>query len=198
MHTVGIDEAGRGALAGPVVVAVVAVPIGFSSRVSNLPRLRDSKKLSPAQRNVWFDYIKNTPGIFYTSARVYPRPIDRKNIAVSANIAASRALDRMLERSKIRPRSIMLDGSLYLHSTHHRDLHAKTIIRGDERFISIKFASIVAKVTRDAYMTRLHKKFPAYEFPRHKGYGTELHRTLIMTHGPSNAHRLTYLKNWVE
>jgi len=198
MYTVGIDEAGRGALAGPVVVAVVAIPSSFTSRVRTLPRLRDSKKLSPIQRNVWFDYIKNTHDIFYTSARVYPGPIDRKNISVSANIAASRALDRMFERFGIHPRLIMLDGSLYLHSTSHSDLNAKTIIRGDEKFVSIKLASIVAKVTRDTYMIRLNKKFPAYEFPRHKGYGTELHRSLINTHGPSSAHRLTYLKNWVE
>jgi len=183
MYTIGIDEVGRGALAGPVVVAAVALPKGFYPRQVGLPPLRDSKRLSHRQRVIWFDYLKAQPEVFYASARVYQSQIDRKNIARAANIAASRALDRMLEYFPIDEFSIFLDGSLYLGSTRHKDLRARTVIRGDEKFISIRLASIVAKVTRDAYMTRLNERYPAYEFPQHKGYGTELHRAMIRKHG---------------
>jgi len=198
MYVIGVDEAGRGALAGPVVVGVVAIPKGFSPSKATLPPLRDSKKLSAHQRNIWFDYIKTHPDIFYTSASVYQASIDKKNIAKSANVAASRALDRILGRHVFTANSILLDGSLYLDSPRHNALHARTIIRGDQKFICIKLASIVAKVTRDGYMIRLHKKYPVYEFGRHKGYGTEIHRNMIQKHGPSDSHRLTYLKNWLE
>jgi len=84
------------------------------------------------------------------------------------------------------------------HNKEHQNLPTRTIIRGDEKFVAIKLASIVAKVTRDSYMVRLHNRYPEYEFPRHKGYGTSLHRDMIVKYGPSDAHRLTYLKNWVE
>lgn len=198
MYVLGIDEAGRGALAGPVVVGVVAIPRGFSPKSAALPPLRDSKKLSARQRNIWFDYIKMHPDLFYASARVYQASIDKNNIAKSANVAASRALDRILGRHVFTANSILLDGSLYLDSSGHKALHARTIIRGDQKFICIKLASIVAKVVRDGYMVRLHEKYPAYEFARHKGYGTELHRNMIQEYGPSDSHRLTYLKNWLE
>ena len=196
MYTIGIDEVGRGALAGPVVVAAVALPKGFYPRRSDMPPLRDSKRLSHRQRVIWFDYIKNEPGVFYASARVYQGPIDRINIARSANIAASRALDRVLTNFPIRNYSIFLDGSLYLGSPKHRDFKSRTITGGDEKFTSIKLASIVAKVTRDAYMTRLGQKYPVYDFTEHKGYGTKRHRAMIRRYGPSDVHRLTYIKNY--
>lgn len=195
MYSLGIDEVGRGALAGPVVVAVVAVPKGFYPRSKLLPPLRDSKRLSPRQRIIWFNYIKARPDIFHSTARVYQGLIDRKNIAIAANIAASRALDRIIEQNSISPFSISLDGSLYLHKADHKKFAARTIVRGDEKFVSIKLASIVAKVTRDAYMVRLGNQYPDYQFPRHKGYGTLLHRNMIKKHGPSRVHRLTYIKN---
>jgi len=198
LHVIGIDEAGRGALAGPVVVGVVAITKGYSINSSRLPRLRDSKKLTATQRLAWFDYIKTNPNIFYTSARQYQRAIDKNNITKSANIAASNALNRILERYPVSTTSILLDGSLYLYNKEHQSLPTRTIIRGDEKFVAIKLASIVAKVTRDSYMVRLHNRYPEYEFPRHKGYGTSLHRNMIVKYGPSDAHRLTYLKNWVE
>ena len=198
MYTVGIDEAGRGALAGPVVVGAVALPKGISLKSGKLPPLRDSKKLSHRQRMIWFEYIRNHPEIFSTSARVYQGPIDKRNIVKSANLAASRALDRLLEQNPISTYSILLDGSLYLLYRRHKSMPARTIIRGDERFVSIKLASIVAKVVRDSYMINLHKRYPDYAFYRHKGYGTELHRNMIEEYGASDVHRLTYIKKWVE
>ena len=195
MYTIGIDEAGRGALAGPVVVSVVALPKNLKLPRGGMPPLRDSKRLSRNYRKEWLNYIKSNPDIFYASARVYQGPIDRKNIAKAANIAASRALDRLLEELPRKNYSVLLDGSLFLASRNHRDIGARTIIRGDEKYASIKLASIVAKVTRDEYMIRLHKKYPDYEFPRHKGYGTKLHKLRIKKHGICDAHRLTFIKN---
>jgi ribonuclease HII len=194
MHTLGIDEAGRGALAGPVVVAVIAIPKGFYPRGNTLPPLRDSKKLSPLQRGVWMDYIKNHDDLFYATARVYQGLIDRRNISISSNIAASRALDRIIAQNPVKPGSILLDGSLYLHKPSHKEFDSRTIIKGDEKFTAIKLASIVAKTTRDAYMVKLGGRYPEYEFERHKGYGTLLHRNRIKKHGVSEVHRLTYIK----
>jgi len=195
MYVVGIDEAGRGALAGPVVVASVALPSGFYPRSKLLPPLRDSKKLSKNYREEWFEFIKNHPEILFTSARVYQSVIDRRNIAKSANIAASRSLDRLFRDFDIEEQKILLDGSLYLHKKEHKALEPKTIIRGDEKFIAIKLASIVAKVVRDNYMMRVDARYPEYGFGGHKGYGTKLHFKMIKKHGPTELHRLTYLQN---
>ena len=194
-YIIGIDEVGRGALAGPVVVAAVALPKGFSPRRNNMPPLKDSKQLSHSQRTKWLNYVKSDPHVFYASARVYQGKIDKKNISRAANIAASKALQRLLDQSPVKKFSVILDGSLYLYDANHKKLSSRTIIRGDERFISIKLASIVAKITRDEYMTRLHKKYPEYEFGRHKGYGTKLHKSMIKKYGVRDTHRLTFIKN---
>lgn len=194
-YTIGIDEVGRGALAGPVVVAAVALPKGFTPKLTGMPPLKDSKKLSSSQRNEWFDYLKSDPRVFYASARVYQKKIDKKNISRAANIAASKALDKLIKESSIKKFSVILDGSLYLASPNHKGLQSRTIVRGDDKFTSIKFASIVAKVTRDEYMTKLHKKFPEYGFGKHKGYGTKLHKSMIRKHGVRDTHRLTFIKN---
>ncbi|MDP2650764.1 MAG: hypothetical protein Q8P04_01580, partial [bacterium] len=92
--------------------------------------------------------------------------------------------------------SVFLDGSLYLGSKRSQPSFARTIIRGDEKFISIKLASIVAKVTRDRYMVSLNQKYPQYQFHLHKGYGTLTHRKMLRRFGPAKSHRLTYLKNY--
>lgn len=199
MYIIGIDEAGRGSLAGPVVVAAVLTPKNFYPKRAALPKLRDSKKLSSIQRQVWFKYLKSHPKVFYATARVYPRKIEKLNIASCANIAALKVFNNLIARYRIRDIryvSILLDGSLYLGSKRKQPNFAKTIIRGDEKFISIKLASIVAKVTRDNYMISLHRKYPLYRFDRHKGYGTALHRNRINRFGPAQTHRLTYLKNY--
>ncbi len=196
MYTIGIDEAGRGALAGPISVGVVLIPKGFYPRLSSLPKLRDSKKLSAKQRALWFNYIKNDKRIVYATARVYPRTIERINISNSANLAASRAFERLIKNSHINLRNvnIFLDGGLYLGLKIHKRLNTKTVIRGDEKIVAVKLASIAAKVTRDDYMIKLQKKYPMYSLARHKGYGTSLHFNSIGKYGPKKIHRLTYLK----
>lgn len=198
MHVIGIDEVGRGALAGPVVVAAVAVPKKLSTQVQGLPKLRDSKGLTTKQREEWLAYIEAHPDIYCASARVYPRVIERRNISWAANSAASKALTRLLRDFEIAYKDILLDGGLYLGDSRHADLPTKTIVKGDEKFDSIGLASIVAKVTRDRYMVRLGGVYPVYEFERHKGYGTSKHIANIRKYGVSPQHRLTFLQKALE
>ena len=198
MHTIGIDEVGRGALAGPVVVAAVAIHPGFKYRIKGLPKLKDSKQLSAFQRELWYQYICNTKGVFAHSSRVYQHQIDEKNISRSANVAASRAAEGVAldVRKKLKSFKILLDGGLYLGSAMHKDIKASTLIRGDQRIVAIKLASIVAKVTRDRYMKKLHFRYPEYDFATHKGYGTKKHFRALRKFGISEVHRLTYLTGY--
>ncbi len=194
---IGIDEVGRGSLAGPVVVAAVAAPTGIRRQVSGVRKpLRDSKKLSPKRREEWFRFIQKHPHITYAIARVYPRTIERINISRAANLAALRAFKRLTNRYQVSgiKCQVYLDGGLYL-GNGNQPPYAKTVVRGDEKFNSIKLASIVAKVSRDWFMTRLAKKYPSYGFEIHKGYGTKAHFAAIRKYGPSEAHRLSFLKN---
>ncbi len=198
MHTIGIDEAGRGALAGPVVVAAVAIPKGFKYRVKRLPKLKDSKQLSVHQRELWYRYIKDADKAFFHVSRVYQGQIDKKNIARSANLAASRAAEGVaLDMGKrLGTYKILIDGGLYLGDKSHRGIKASTLIRGDQRIVAIKLASIVAKVTRDRYMKKLHLRYPEYGFGVHKGYGTAGHFKALRKYGISEVHRLTYLNGY--
>ncbi len=207
---IGIDEVGRGPLAGPVTVAAVAVPVNF--KIPCLPagrqmtnyktKLKDSKKLTVKQREEWVSYVKNHPKIFYAAASVYSKVIDRINISQAANLAATRAIRRLMTNDKrlmTRKFKIVLDGGLYLHKSLviSRKLLVRTVVRGDEKYNCIKLASIVAKVRRDRLMRRCHKKYPKYGFDRHKGYGTKAHLAAINKHGPCNLHRLTFIKNFI-
>lgn len=206
---VGIDEVGRGSLAGPVVVAAVAVPTRRQvssikcqegDKIIKIP-LRDSKKLTPKRREKWFEYFKNNPAINYAIARVYPRQIEKRNITKAANLAALRAFRRLASRVTHHASNykIYLDGGLYLGSKDEQIVgrgkqSVRTIVRGDEKIKAIAAASIVAKVWRDRVMTRLAKKYPVYGFEKHKGYGTKKHFAAIKKYGPSSIHRLTFLR----
>lgn len=194
---IGIDEVGRGALAGPVVVAAAALPKGFAPRSHALGKLKDSKKLSAKQREAWFAYFHDRLEIGFALARVYPRQIEKRNISKAANIAAERAFARLAGKRGAwalkRPNTgVFLDGGLFL-GNGNQPKSVKTIIKGDEKINAIKVASIVAKVHRDRLMRRLAKKYPKYSFEIHKGYGTKVHRRAIKKYGPSPAHRLTFL-----
>mgnify|MGYP001558243521 CR=1 FL=1 len=201
----GIDEVGRGCLAGPVTVAVVALPRNF--KLKNFTRLladrnfklRDSKKLTPNQREKIFKIIGDNPKILHTRANVYPKTIDRINISQAANLAATRAVKKLISRFRAPARHLkaLLDGGLYLNESVGKLIGGtRTIIRGDEKFNSIKLASIIAKVSRDRIMKRNHGKFPQYSFNLHKGYGTKIHIAALKRHGPSLIHRLTFIKNF--
>ena len=191
---VGIDEVGRGALAGPVVVAAALVPAS-SRRIKNrtLGPLKDSKKLRAKKREAWLEYFNRHPDVSFAVARVYPRRIEKLNISKAANLAALRAFTRLARAGSISPRTpVFLDGGLFL-GNGRRSKRAKTIVRGDEKIPAVAVASIVAKVTRDRFMRRLAKAYPGYGFEIHKGYGTKLHFSALAAHGPTLVHRTTFL-----
>ena len=189
-YIIGIDEVGRGALAGPVVVAAALITDSKAIRKHDtLGKLKDSKKLSATRRWLWFTYFKNNPAIEFSVARVYPRRIENMNISHAANLAAFRACNTIIERHSLHINNtrIFLDGGLFL-GNHKQLTNAKTIVKGDEKIPAVAIASIIAKVERDRFMVRLAKKYPAYGFDAHKGYGTKAHCRALRRHGPSPAH----------
>ena len=192
-YIIGIDEVGRGPLAGPVTVVALALPRALRIKNNELGELKDSKKLSAKRREKWETIVINNPTIFYETASVYPKMIDRINISKAANLAATRAVTKLISNYQflISNLRIYLDGGLYLNQ---RSLNARTIVRGDEKFTCIKLASIMAKVKRDRAMKRNNKKYPAYGFDDHKGYGTKKHILALKKHGMSPIHRKTFLK----
>ncbi len=177
-HIAGLDEAGRGPLAGPVVAAAVAFPEGLL-----IPGVTDSKKLSPAERlRLYEEILRQAQG--YGIGIVDERTIDDVNIYQASILAMERAVANM----EPRPDFLLID-ALCLPRTPIRQ-HA--IIKGDCRCHSIAAASILAKVTRDRIMVELHEKFPQYLFHKHKGYGTREHLSLIRRFGPCEAHRRSF------
>ena len=171
----GVDEAGRGPLAGPVVAAAVI----FSPNI-HIVDLNDSKKLSPKKREELFLEIKER-ATTYGVAVIGHRIIDEINILQAARLAMKQAVDQL---NPI-PDLLLIDGNQKIEST----LDQWAIVKGDSKSLSIAAASVLAKVTRDRIMDDYHKLYPQYEFNRHKGYGTKLHRTLIQEYGPCPIHR---------
>ena len=174
----GIDEAGRGPLAGPVVAAAVIFPFKV-----NIPGLNDSKKLSANKREELFPKIQEI-SVAFGLAVVDQKVIDKINILQAARLAMKQAVETL----KITPGLLLIDGNQKIDST----LNQWAIVKGDSRSLSIAAASVLAKVTRDRIMDGYHKLYPQYEFNRHKGYGTRLHRNLIQEHGPCPIHRRTF------
>jgi ribonuclease HII len=174
----GIDEAGRGPLAGPVVAAAVILPPGYEH-----PEITDSKKLSPRQRERLYGIIQRDAvsiGIGVVEAPV----IDAVNI-LQATLAAMK--DAVLELSPS-PDYLLIDGLNRIDLA----IQQETIIRGDSRSLSVASASIVAKVSRDRLMEMYHRQFPQYNFLRNKGYGTREHREAILKFGRSKIHRRSF------
>lgn len=197
-YFIGIDEVGRGALAGPVLVCAVLISKNLKINNKNLGKLKDSKKLLPQKRNLWFNYFLNHKKIKFSFAYIYPKQIDKLNIFNATNLAAFRALNKLLQKEKVNLKNtkIFLDGGLYLKSINFQKnnfFNVKTIKRGDEKINAIKIASILAKVRRDNLMIKLSKKYNNYFFEKHKGYGTKIHLTAIKKYGPSKIHRLTFI-----
>lgn len=187
---VGIDEAGRGPLAGPVSVGVVIVPVTFNF---NLFRgLKDSKQLSEDQREIWFNKLKELKKqslLDYSVALVGSQIIDEKGIVHAVKVGMRRCLKRI---NAFPPYThIALDGSLYAPEEF---ISQETIIKGDARVPIIALASVAAKVTRDRRMVRLSKEFPEYLFDIHKGYGTKKHIKAIRSVGPCELHRKSFIK----
>lgn len=192
-YIVGIDEAGRGPLAGPVTVGFMACPAALAPKI--FADIRDSKKLSAKRREEWFSRFKNTPLLCFGAASVSHTVIDKKGISAAIRLALVRCLSSLSFRYKLQATSytLFLDGGLHAPP----EFRQKTVIKGDEKVPIIAAASIVAKVRRDRMMVRLAKKFPHYGFEIHKGYGTRFHCEQIKTNGLSSIHRKTFCRKFV-
>ncbi len=176
----GIDEAGRGPLAGPVFAAAVVLPVGLE-----IPGLNDSKKITEKKREELFDIIIEK-AVTYSVASSSEKEIDDINILQATFLAMNRAFEGLA----VKPDMALIDGN----KTPGIDAMEQTIVKGDAKSMSIAAASILAKVSRDRYMLEMAKLYPEYEFERHKGYGTKLHYERIVEHGVSEIHRRTFLK----
>ena len=193
---IGIDEVGRGPLAGPITVAAVAVPFmepeAWNMKQAFFAGIRDSKKLTVLQRQSWNKKIRKE--ILYTISSVSCGVIDKRGISYAARVAVARCLKKLSKTCFMFHDScyVILDGGLAAPLEYKNQ---QTIIKGDEKVPVIAAASIIAKVHRDRYMTRLYKKYPLYGFEKHKGYGTKMHTEAILKNGLSEIHRKSFCKN---
>ena len=180
----GVDEAGRGPLAGPVIAAAVILPLGLE-----LPGLADSKKLGAKQREALFEVITNS-AMAYAIGEAAVEEIDRLNILEATYLAMNRAVAGL----GMRPELCLIDGNRAAGIQYN----SQCVVGGDGKCASIAAASILAKVRRDRLMLDLHHTYPQYDFARHKGYPTKAHYEALDTHGPSIHHRQTFLRKWRE
>ena len=181
-YIAGLDEAGRGCLAGPVVAAAVILPLEADTP-KHLEGVNDSKQLSAQTRERLYDVIYQyalAVGVGFGSVEL----IDERNILQ----ATKQAMRNALAQLPLAPHALLLDALLLKDIP----LPQRSLIKGDSRSLSIAAASIIAKVTRDRYMLQLHQQYPAYGFAQHKGYGTEMHLAALHEHGVTPHHRKTF------
>jgi len=187
-YVIGVDEAGRGPLAGPVVAAACILPINGGKK---LPAgLRDSKELTEPQRDAAYEELVSRKDIFWAVSIVDSERIDEINILQATFEGMTNATTQIKK-----PKSsshVLIDGPYVPPALKENKYSAEPVIRGDSVSPSIAAASIIAKVTRDKIMKELDAKFPMYDLGSHKGYGTAHHRAMIAKHGPSEIHRLTF------
>ncbi len=184
----GIDEAGRGPLAGPVVACALCFkhdrnPVSKETGFQR-SKIKDSKKLSFKQREEIYNLLKKDPDVEWGIGRVSEKVIDKINILEATKLAMQRAVKNL----KINPGFLIIDGNCGIKSS----IPQKLIIKADEKVFSCAAASIVAKVVRDRMMIKYHKKYPYYGFDKHKGYGTKVHRGVIKKQGFCNIHRRSF------
>lgn len=178
----GVDEAGRGPLAGPVCAAAVILPPNIE-----IPGLNDSKKLSDKKRRELYPVIKEQ-AIAYGIAFADQKEIDEINILQATYLAMERAIAQL----SVKPELALIDGN----RAKDFGLPVETIIHGDSLSASIAAASVLAKVTRDDYMLKMAEEYPGYDFEIHKGYGTKAHYAALTKLGPCSIHRMTFLKKF--
>ena len=183
----GVDEAGAGPLMGPVYAAVVILP-----RELDIPGLNDSKKLTEKKREALYEII-TAQAAAWSVARVEAAEIDKMDILNARMLAMQKALDGL----PLRPDLALIDGNRDHGSRYAIEIPHRLIVGGDGKSASIAAASILAKVSRDRYVsTELDAKYPQYQFAKHKGYGTRLHYEMLDQYGPCPEHRRTFLKKW--
>jgi ribonuclease HII len=178
----GVDEAGRGPLAGPVCAAAVILPPNLQ-----IPGLNDSKKLTDKKRRELFPIIKEQ-AIAYGIGFASHQEIDEINILQATYLAMERAIAAL----QVRPELALIDGN----RAKDFGIPVQTVVKGDSRSASIAAASVLAKVTRDDLLLELAEQYPQYGFEIHKGYGTKAHYEALTAHGPSPVHRMTFLKKF--
>lgn len=178
----GVDEAGRGPLAGPVCAAAVILPEG-----AVIEGLDDSKKLTEKKREKLYDIIKQT-AVAYSVAYGTLEEIETVNILEATYLAMNRAIEGLT----VKPDFALIDGNRVPRGIK---IPCETVVKGDSKSMSVAAASVLAKVTRDRLMLEYDKKYPEYNFKKHKGYGTKEHTELIKQYGPCEIHRLSFLKN---
>lgn len=176
----GVDEAGRGPLAGDVFAAAVILPQGIV-----IEGLNDSKKITPKKREELYDIIIDK-AISYCVASASVKEIEKMNILGATMLAMGRAVDGL----SLVPDLAIVDGN----QVPSISCEVHNVVKGDAKSASIAAASILAKVSRDRYMLQLHNEYPQYDFDKHKGYGTKRHFEMIMKHGRCDAHRTSFLK----
>lgn len=179
LRIAGIDEAGRGPLAGPVAAAAVILPTGFRAE-----GLDDSKKISARKREVLFEVLTTDPQVIWAVATADREEIDRLNILRASHLAMRRAVEGLPEV----PSHCLIDGL----PVRDFPLPHDGIVKGDGKSLSIAAASIIAKVTRDRIMRELDQEFPQFGFAKHQGYGTKMHLEALRTHGPCRHHRRSF------
>lgn len=178
----GVDEAGRGPLAGPVCAAAVILPEN-----AVVEGLNDSKKLSEKKREALYDVIKEK-AIAFCVAYGTIEEIETLNILQATFLAMNRAIDGLA----VKPDFALIDGNRVPKDIK---IPCETVVKGDGKSMSVAAASVLAKVTRDRLMLEYDKKYPEYDFKKHKGYGTKEHTELIKKYGPCEIHRMSFLKN---
>ena len=176
---VGLDEAGRGPLAGPVVAAAVILNMDADSLLDGI---NDSKKLSQKKREYFYNILINNKNIKWGVGIVSEKVIDGINILEATKLAMQEAI------KNLKADYLILDGNFKIKA----DFPQKSIIAGDQKVISISAASIIAKVTRDKIMLEMHQKYSQYGFDKHKGYGTELHIKMLKEFGACPIHRKSF------
>ena len=176
----GVDEAGRGPLAGPVCAAAVMLPRGHV-----IEGLNDSKKLTEKRREELYDVIRSE-SVSYGIAFASVEEIETLNILGATFLAMNRAIKQLSPA----PELALIDGN----RTKGIEVPARCVVKGDSKCADIAAASVLAKVTRDRYMLEMAEKYPQYHFEQHKGYGTKLHYEALRQYGPSPIHRMSFLK----
>lgn len=203
---VGVDEAGRGPLAGPLTISVFAAPQNLKNKLIKIlgGKIKDSKQFSPERRKEIYkslSKLRKEDGILFDISHISNKIIDEKGISYATKLGIKRCLNKLehkIQDNKDSPCLIQkcgvirLDGSL---KAPEKYTNQKTIIGGDSKDAFIACASVVSKVRRDRLLCRLAKKYPQYSFEIHKGYGTALHYRLLRKHGLSEIHRRSFLKN---
>jgi ribonuclease HII len=185
-RVVGVDEVGRGPLAGPVVSAAVCLDLN-----DIIEGVNDSKKLTAHTREKLYKVI-TTKAVAWSVAYASPTEIDRINILQASLLSMKRALEKL----SFDWQYVLVDGNQYIPDIS-RDKQ-RTIVEGDAKSASIAAASIIAKVTRDKLMSEYHEKYPLYQFNQNKGYATEFHRKSIAEHGLCEIHRRTFCETFLE